>query len=395
MSSRQTQFSKPKLVVVARPEDLADNVYDGFVVRHRRIVDLLVEEFEIAIVWLCTREQDPPSVPWPVESRRHVVETWAISGAGRLHVVWRSIRRAESPAERDLGALVETLAPDAVLTVSPWLDLDYEPIFRRFRTIHFFEEDWRQLAEFTSHGWRARVLQLVVSALHVLSTGQPKLVVSISPRERQRARRRYPRSRHLYLPFALATGVPGASGLIEEASYADRKILTVGVYTHDRNARGLAAVLDDIERRGLGGVLRVRVVSELGLHDCLARHAGSGLLEVAEPGSLLSGEYRRAWAALVPSFAVTGQKTTILQAWSEGCPVVTTRAAARSVGARDDLLAGSTPKGVVDCLLMLREDERLRSRLVEGGHRAIARAHDPDIQRDWLLAAISRVTGMA
>ena len=292
--------------------------------------------------------------------------------------------------------LVETLEPDVVLTVSPWLDLDYEPIFRRFPTVHFFEEDWRRLGEFNSHGSRARAVELVVGALHWLSSGQPDLVVAISPRERQLARRRYPRSRHLYLPVALASGMPMSPGSIEDRPPVDRKILTVGVYTHERNARGLAAVLDDIDRRGLGSILGVRVVSELGVHDCLARYVSSGLLEVAEPGAmLLSDEYRNAWVALVPSFVVTGQKTTILQAWSEGCPVVTTRAAARSVGARDELLAGSTPRGVVSCLLTLREDGRLRARLVEGGHQAIARSHDPNQQRERLLAAIARVARKA
>ncbi|MGE0027810.1 MAG: glycosyltransferase [Thermoleophilia bacterium] len=84
--------------------------------------------------------------------------------------------------------------------------------------------------------------------------------------------------------------------------------------------------------------------------------------------------YASAVATLVPAFEVRGVKTTILQGWAAGCPVVAAAPSAASVGGVDghDLLIGRTAGELVTALQRVAADPVLRERLARNGAASYA-----------------------
>ncbi len=98
--------------------------------------------------------------------------------------------------------------------------------------------------------------------------------------------------------------------------------------------------------------------------------------------------YRNAWAALVPSLRMSGQKTTVLQAWATGCPVICTVAASRTVDGGDAVLSGADVEGVVDRITELRANPAARVRLARAGLARLKADFDPDEGERRLLDAV-------
>jgi glycosyltransferase involved in cell wall biosynthesis len=153
-------------------------------------------------------------------------------------------------------------------------------------------------------------------------------------------------------------------------------VIAVGNFAEERNARGLADVLAEIERRRLTSLLPVTVVSGAGLDPLLEPFVTRSWV-TATSAARLHELYRQAAVALVPARRLTGMKTTILQAWSCGVAVVCSDESAATVGAPDALLAGDDAAAMVDALTRAVGDAGLRRRLVEAGFDTLARDFDP------------------
>lgn len=150
----------------------------------------------------------------------------------------------------------------------------------------------------------------------------------------------------------------------------------VGRLADRRTADPLAAVIEEAHRSGrswrwvLVGSNPSPVLRQLAEdHPDLVQVTG----RVPDVGPF----YGEVDAVLVPAASTTGTKTTLLQPWAAGRPVVASPAAAHSAAAVDgtSVLAFSTPSEAVAQLARLADDPELVRRLVAAG-RAETAARD-------------------
>jgi glycosyltransferase involved in cell wall biosynthesis len=380
-----------RVLVTARPEDFAETAYDGFVTRHRRMIRSLASSCEVSL--LAVSDRSSRSVPGttPLDGVRYGLLLRRARPAGRFGRLLDAVRQLvgiETDDDRRLVAEARRAAPDLVVTLGPWLGPEYRPLWRRYPAIHLVEEDLARMREIAPQSGRARLLRAVIGQLEARAPGQPMTVVTISPDELRRAEVAFPTAAHAYLPFTLDPDEWPVT-TPSRASCADW-VAVVGNYAEERNAEALAAVLEVVVERRLGEVLAFDVVSGPGLHPILSAAAGGVRLRHRRVDGPVRSAYDTAWAALVPASRVTGQKTTILQAWACGVPVVCSSQAAASVQADASCVAaGVTPAQLVELLVALRDDLPRREALVAGGATALARRFDPHLEAETLLRLLS------
>jgi len=369
---------RPKVLVLARPYDLSETQFDGFVTRHRRLVNTLADAFDVAVLFLRSNvdEELPPTIPGVTSAGALRTPRRRNTRSSILTEALRNAMGRDVSADRELHAAIQTIDPEVVVAFGPWLNIEYRAAFASRPTIYFAEEDLSQLEENASQSRRGQVLRSIETLISSRARHQPAVVVSISRSEVLRARRRFPRAEHVYLPFTL----PRAQWPPVETTSEGEKVLAVGNFLEWRNAEGLVTVLEEIAARAIDPGLRIRVVSDAGIHEALLPFLGGPFLEHAFPGGALQGNYRNAFAALVPALRMTGMKTTILQAWSCGCPVVCSSAAAATVDTPTAVASGADGHEMVERLLALREDRDERDRLVRSGISALRSEFDPDRQ---------------
>jgi glycosyltransferase involved in cell wall biosynthesis len=380
-----------RLLVVAPRREVRDNPFDGFAIRHRYLVEALGATWTMTLGVI---DDDSPTTG--VWSGDDVVclPPARTSGtrSGRLGdalatAIGRDERRgiALDSALADLAAARDF---DAALTIGPWVDAAYRPVWRRLPTLHLFEEDLSRVAALASQSRQARALRRTTWALESCSWAQPAHVVSISRPEVTRARRRFPRVPISCIPFGLDRREwPQFTG-----PSAGDAVAVVGNFAEERNAEGLLAVLEAADR--LGVALRLDIVSGPGLHPSLARWERSGVVALLREPEIV-GFYRRSAAALVPARTVTGQKTTILQAWSCGVPVVTTPECAATVNGSEALLVGSTSESLVRQLERLLRSPADRVSLAEAGLRLVEERHTAERQVESVQEVFASFVGPA
>ena len=100
--------------------------------------------------------------------------------------------------------------------------------------------------------------------------------------------------------------------------------------------------------------------------------------------------YWASLATLVPAFDVTGAKTTILQGWATGCPVITSSASAASVGGRDgvDLVTGDDADTVAAAVVRVLGNADLRASLAANGLERYRRQHTTKVVAAAIQATI-------
>jgi glycosyltransferase involved in cell wall biosynthesis len=306
----------------------------------------------------------------------------------RLRSALRSALGRESGADSRLAAAAAAQRADVALTIGPFLGPEYRPIFRRLPCMHVFEEDLSQMREIASQSLKGRAFRRIEVWLHGRSRWQPRIVISISTGECAAARRHYPRARHVYLPFTLD---PAAWPSFSDPSGGEQ-LLIAGNLVEPRNAEAATAVLGELERRREHLRVPVTLVSDAGLDPAVAAFAGRDWVQRRSGAGPLWEHYRASWAALVPAFRVTGQKTTILQAWACGCPVIASRAAAQTVGAPDGaLLAGADAGEIVDAVALLARRDELRGELAAAGFAALRAGFDAQRADEMLRRLIGEL----
>jgi hypothetical protein len=108
------------------------------------------------------------------------------------------------------------------------------------------------------------------------------------------------------------------------------------------------------------------------------------------PGALYDA-YRSSLLTLVPARRVTGIKTTVMQSWAAGTPVVCFPASAATLGpgAATAVAARDTPDEVARLLVSLAGDATGRGRYAAAGRQQLHTTFDPARRDEELLAAIA------
>jgi len=377
-----------RLLVAARPRDLAVAPYDAFVNRRHRILEILSRHYQLRLVLLradtdkfAIREDYEDLVvgytrlAGPPDSR-----LLRLAAAGRVGVTsWAADGERLADLARRSGA-------DRSLSFGPWLDVAFQPLWSVLPSLHFFEEDLRRMPENAPQSRQAMLQRTLEDALVARAGAQPRVIVTISRAEAEPARRRFPKARLLWHPYTLD---PKEWPLALDPSHGAR-VLVVGQFAEARNAEGLRDVLDALA--GLGGPeLGVVLVSGAGVHPCLEDHMAAGRLRRLEVPGPLYDVYRSSLLTLVPARRVTGIKTTVLQSWSAGTPVVCFPASAATLGgdAAAAAAVGETPVEVARLLVSLGGDPTARDRYAAAGRRQLRTTFDPGARDEELLDAIA------
>lgn len=385
-------MTRQVILVAARPYDLSEAEYDAFVDRHARVVDILARRYEVAIVGLRVAPDDADvaarfatlpyfevAVPNPPPSRVDRLRRAAQDVRGRPLERW----------EDELAALAERVQPRVVVTIGPWLEAEYRVLFARYPTVHFFEEDVMRMRELAPQSKQARLLRRVeISARRPAM--RPTATVVISGGERRAARTRFAGTSVVEVPYSLN---PEEWPVQTTPTIGDH-LLVVGRLTQPRNAEGLADVLQQLRTTTLPTPVQVRLISADGLHAILHEFTGLPWVEHAGCGTDLWAAYRQARAVLVPARRATGLKTTVLQAWAAGAPVVCFPASFATLGASaaPALCVGRDAREVVDHIIALWASEKERSRLAAAGFDQLHARFDDADHRERLLRLVDQLS---
>lgn len=376
-----------KLAVVCLPRDLDPSPYDAFAVRHREIVSALSRHWEITVVWLSDDNDQIPDVPGVHATVRASWTRLAEDRWSRLARAARWALRIPTRRERELRDILRSAGAPVAVTLGPWLQNEYRIVWASGPSLHFFEEDLTRMPELAPQSRRARVLRRFEWRLYRLSGAHPRTVIAISPIEAEAAKTYFPRSSIVYAGLTLDPEIwPKA----KTVSTGDG-IIAVGNFSEARNAEGLADVLRQLSRPPASMPSLIRVVSGPGLHASLAPWVTSGALRHEPASASLSANYRRASVALVPARRLSGQKTTILQAWTCGVPVVTTVESAATVDSPEAVAIGRDATELADALRQLLTDETRRWSLAVEGFATINRKFDRKTQESELARLIDEL----
>jgi glycosyltransferase involved in cell wall biosynthesis len=386
---------RPRVLVAGGPFELSASRTDGFVDRHRQVVQALSTDHDVHIVALRAAGDESLVAEQFSQLPYHEVimppeGAWLRSGsrANRLaFAAARFVTAPLSPWEAELVRVGQAIAPDAVLGIDPWIDVEYRALFRRYWSVYLFEEDLTRPGAVGPRSRQAQLLWAVEMAAKRRAGLQPDVVVHISDAERAAAGRLFPRAATALIPHTLDPSEwPLADGAAEGSD-----VIVVAQLMHRRNADGLIAILHEIEKREAGDRLPIRLVSGAGVHDDLKPFLDRRWVTLSPPVERPWGEYRTAFASLVPAMEVTGFKTTVLQAWTAGCPTVCFPASAATLGPKGPsaVLVGDDASQIVDHLLALQSSAELRKRLVDAGLRVATEEHGHDAAMNRLKRLLS------
>lgn len=269
--------------------------------------------------------------------------------------------------------ILDAWQPDVVVAPAHPFWLTVSQIGLRHPLVLMAEEDFRSSSDYPSRTKLGRLLQRLEYAAVSRSTPAPACVVVISENETQWAGKQFGRSRICVVPHCLDETYWRPSDREPER----RDVFCCGHMGQLRNARGLSAIT-----RALSGD-----AAELDGARIMIASAWPWNTEVPAPPHMVAtflGEvddprahYWASLATLVPAFEVTGAKTTILQGWATGCPVITSSASAASVGGRDgvDVVAGDDADAVAAAVVRVLGDADLRGALAANGLARYRRQH--------------------
>lgn len=384
-------MSRHAVLVAARPYDLSEARYDAFVTRHARLADALASRYDVSMVGLRVPPDNAEvarhfsafpyyevAVPKPPPNRLERLRRAARDVRGRPLDCW----------EEELAAVAERVRPRVVVTIGPWLEAEYRVLFDGYPTVHFFEEDVMRMRELAPQSPQARLLRRTEIAARRRAT-RPTATVVISGGERRAARIRFAGTSIIELPYSLN---PEEWPVQETPSTGDH-LLVVGRLTQPRNAEGLKDVLHHLRTTMLDKPVPVRLISADGLHPMLHPFIRLPWVEHAASDVDLWEAYRGARVVLVPARRATGLKTTVLQAWAAGCPVVCFPASAATLGATaaPALRVGRHAAEVVDHVTALWASEKERSRLADAGFAQLHNRFADDHHRGRVLTLVDQL----
>ena len=285
---------------------------------------------------------------------------------------------AEGLDSERLLALVRAHRPDVVITPA-YLGIRHQgPLLSNFRCVLCIEEEVPSRQDRLTMPLRERARRRARQEAERLWLRPPLRAVIINERERHWAENLLPRTPIDVVPLAIddsywATAVEPAVGMDQVDA------VVAGTMAFRSNAEGLAEVAS--EYRALTGRARsIAVASAATPHAALDEAISQGDIRFLGKVDDVRRYYRAAPVCLIPTFVVPGTKSTILQAWAAGVPVVTSRQAAASVSAVNgrDLLAADSPIEVARLLRRAVTDPVLCRELAVAGRARLQTnfAHD-------------------
>lgn len=415
------------LVITCRPMRIAivcpgDGWGGGFQSRYFTLLRVLNEEYEVALVDLLvdTNGQDPlTDIPHvtveagtgggAITSIRRVAAprqgtTEVISGCRAIAGVRTRIDRVQqlvrtalnpflpAPWERKLDVALSRIEPDVVFVWTFGYPAVAGYISTRHRTVFFAEESWEEINRETSWSRGYSAVMSLLRPVRRLSLRKLTRVVVISPTQTSWAASAFPCGVSV-IPDSVDLGYWQSRPAVGERRRS-RSIFVIGDFSIDFKARDLYDIVQGTARL----VPRTEwprfiVASHYPLHPILSDLSS----EIFQPVGAVADPrtyYAECSATLVPAFLVAGSKSTILQAWACSCAVVTTTAAARSVGATSgiELLAGHDVAEVVEGIVALLGSRDLCEKLIRSALEAVNARHSEVALRDavrGLFAAIA------
>lgn len=304
------------------------------------------------------------------------------------------LRRPEVQAwEEEVSEALRVIDPCVVIVIDQGARYSWNVISREHPTIIVAEEDFRDLG-----GGRMR------RARHHLDRWgrsriqhPPELVVVISEAEAEWAAARFPGSVVEVLDHVIDTSYWHTSASSAPTSASDSlRVLCVARWDHQRNHNGLTRIAEAVLAENSSGIRVELVAAGVCPPRIAAALSRAGVSFLGRPGDLRP-LYEQADVALVPAFSTNGAKTTILQAWAMGLPLVTTTGSMASMGAGTEGagLVGSTPAEIAGHLSRLTTDIDVRQSLASAGRRVLTARHSPPRFRARVLDLVHEASGCA
>lgn len=380
------------LLAVGRPFDFSDEPYDGFVSRRLRTLELFRKHFHVCIMLLRPSHDGAdvhPDLADLVVADIPVL-SYDRSRAARLRDMGRSaLRRNEPDAHAtQVQRVMAQIMPTVAVTFGPWLEREFTPVFAMVPTVHFYEEELARMPEIAPQSTQARLLRRAEAFTDARAQPAPTSVVVIGPAEVTPARRRFPSSNIHWYPVLLD---PAKFPIADDASDGD-EVIVVGQFAQPRNADGLRDILMLLNE--VPDAPTVTVISQSGLNRSLWGFVEAGMLNDAAFVDDLYGRYRQGRLALVPSRRATGIKSTILQAWAAGAPVVCFSAISSAFCGTADgaLAAGASPEAVVQQIILVHASPALRATLASAGFNVLRKHFDPTVEDARLIELVTQTS---
>jgi glycosyltransferase involved in cell wall biosynthesis len=290
----------------------------------------------------------------------------------------------------ELPSILANTAPQLVLLYLPHLSHLAESVPRGIPVICVLEEGWERAMPVSTNELGGLRRQLVLATerrrVHRIyrRAGQRSAgIVLISDEERQQFEDLIPAEKLAVFPHGVDCQFfsPRPSATADETF----DIAVVCDFLQTRNTRGLQAVVSGLRAPGSDGFLGRRWIlvgrgstEALTAIDQPEAVPSVGHFEATGPVPDVRDYYGRAKVVLVPDLEGTGVKTTVLQAWAMGKPVVVTRAATRGlpVSLGTDVLVGDTPSDLLQQIHNLLEDPALREKVAHAGRRSVTAHRD-------------------
>jgi len=390
---------------------------NGFHQRYARVIRAIAESADVfSVVILCLDSSQPMGAAETIESMETMFDSDRVTRIFRIRVNPRDFGWGIGPDQKgrllkrmirnvfghpvveawqaEVAAALQVIAPtEVVLLNGGYFWTLYRGISDPYPTVSFVEEDFwasRMGRGLPVHQrWFVRLDDFIAKRVY----RSPDCVVAISPNEFRWLQQTFPRSRHRVIPLSI--DVEYWSAPVSSPVKGD--VFTIAGLEPRRGQ-------DDDFTQIISETFRLRPKNPfvIRLAGVIPPDPSGAPRRIEIPGVEFLGAvtdprpfYAGASIILVPAFQVTGVKTTILQAWVAGRPVVTTSAAANSVGGTHgvNLLAGGTPAEVAQLVVDLLDDQEMQERLIEGGRKRFWDSFSPGIVDSAVFDALDEVVG--
>ena len=263
--------------------------------------------------------------------------------------------------------------------------IDFDDIESRWHRQVYFHERASLSAAWRAH--RIRDISLIRQLeTRLLRSGWP--VLCCSEEDAAILRRRARSARVEIIPNSIPVEPQLPTGIEHEGLV----VIFVGALDNEPNRDGLHHFARHIwprVRQELGETARLHVVGRNPLPDVTALDGRDGI-RIIGPVPTMAPEYARADVCVAPIRIGSGTRTKILEAFAQGCPVVSTHLGAEGLGASDgiDICLADDPARFADALINLLRDPDRRRRMATAAHRFVHERYAEEVVAPRLQAIV-------
>lgn len=263
--------------------------------------------------------------------------------------------------------------------------IDFDDIESRWHRQVFAHERASLSPAWRAHGMR-NISLLYQLENRLLRSGWP--VLCCSENDAAILRRRVRSARVEIIP----NSIPVEPQLPTATEHDGCVALFVGALDNEPNRDGLHYFVEHIwprVRRELGDTARLHVVGRNPLPDVTALDGRDGI-RIIGPVPTMAPEYARAGVCVAPIRIGSGTRTKILEAFAQGCPVVSTHLGAEGLGAGDgnEICLADDPSRFADVVIELFRDPERRRRMAAVAHRFVHERYAEEVVAPKLQAIV-------